>query len=99
MDTLVKQKKFIEFNAATFEIARMAYQFAENGYLEDMLEDLQPSLQRACYAAIHHDGAMEESLAFLRALIEKVVAHDEQGAVSALERFGEHQRDTVLSCL
>lgn len=98
MVELVKQNQPLEFLDATFNFAKLAYQFSDNVYLEDMLDDLQPSIRRTYYHAINLETSeMEKSLTFFQALMERIIARDAEGAVAALEVFGEHQCQTVLA--
>ncbi|MCG8670954.1 MAG: GntR family transcriptional regulator [Pseudomonadales bacterium] len=100
MQKMVEREEYLEFLDATFNFARMGYQFADNTYLEDMLNDLQPSIRRTYYVAIKmQKDEMERSLSFFQNLMERLIARDAEGAVSALEKFGEHQCQTVLTYL
>lgn len=100
MADLVSQDQYIDFLEATFNFARMGYQFADNTYLEDMLNDLQPSIRRTYYMALNiSKGEMERSLSFFQNLLQKLIARDADGAVAALEQFGNHQCQTVLAYL
>ena len=100
MNDLVEREEYLEFLDATFNFARMGYQFAENAYLEDMLDDLQPSIRRTYFYAIKMGkDEMNRSLAFFQDLIQRLISRDSEGAVAALEKFGQHQCETVLSFL
>lgn len=100
MEAMVEREEYLEFLDATFNFARMGYQFANNTYLEDMLNDLQPSIRRTYYHALKMSKEeMQRSLAFFQSLMERLLARDADGAVTALEKFGEHQCQLVLSYL
>lgn len=100
MENMVEREEYLAFLDATFNFARMGYQFADNRYLEDMLNDLQPSIRRTYYRAIKMSREeMQRSLSFFQSLMERLVARDADGAVAALERFGSHQCQLVLSYL
>lgn len=100
MEGFVQRNQVMDFFDATFEFARMAYRFADNPYLEDMLEDLQPLIRRTYYFAINTSrDEMEVSMKMFRDLMERLIARDADGAVRTLEAFGRHQCETVLACL
>lgn len=100
MEAMVEREEYLEFLDATFNFAQLGYQFANNTYLEDMLNDLQPSIRRTYYHAIKMSKEeMQRSLSFFQSLMERLVARDAEGAVAALEKFGEHQCQLVLSYL
>lgn len=99
MEGYVKQGRVMEFYDATFTYARMAYRFADNIYLEEMLEDLQPAVRRTYYYAINIGQAeIERSMLFFRELMVAVFAREPDSAVRVLEQFGEHQCNAVLAC-
>ena len=100
MESYVRTNQVMSFYDATFQFARMAYRFADNPYLEDMLEDLQPLIRRTYYFAINaSQDEMEQSMKMFRDLMERLIARDAEGAVKTLEAFGQHQCETVLACL
>lgn len=100
MEAMVEREEYLEFLDATFNFARMGYQFANNTYLEDMLNDLQPSIRRTYYHAIKMSKEeMQRGLTFFQGLIERLVARDGDGAAAALEKFAQHQCQLVLSYL
>jgi len=100
MDGYLQRNRAIDFHNASFRFARMAYRFAENPYLEEILEDLQPLMRRTYYYAIRTDKIeMEKSMKMFRDLMERIIARDSDGAVKTLELFGQHQCETVLAFL
>lgn len=100
MEGYVSNGEVMKFHDATFNFARMAYRFVDNPYLEDMLEDLQPAVRRTYYYAINLNKAeIDRSMEFFRELMGCILQRDEDGAYTALERFGEYQRETVLTRL
>ncbi|RLU01667.1 GntR family transcriptional regulator [Ketobacter sp.] len=100
MEGYVASGKVMEFYDATFNFARMAYQFVDNPYLEDMLEDLQPAVRRTYYFAINLNQAeIDTSMLFFRELMACILSRDVDGAERKLIQFGEHQCDTVLKRL
>ena len=100
MEGYVSNGQVMEFYDATFNFARMAYQFVDNPYLEDMLEDLQPAVRRTYYFAINlNQSEIDESMLFFRQLMACILARDVDGSERKLIQFGEHQCETVLKRL
>ena len=100
MEGYVANSQVMEFYDATFNFARMAYQFVDNPYLEDMLEDLQPAVRRTYYFAINLDKAeIDTSLLFFKELMACILSRDVDGSEQKLIQFGEHQCETVLKRL
>lgn len=100
MEGYVANGQVMEYFDATFNFARMAYQFVDNPYLEDMLEDLQPAVRRTYYYAINLSKAeVERSMQFFREIMACILERKEEASVDALERFGNHQCEVVLAKL
>lgn len=100
MEGYLKRNQTAEFYEATFAFARKAYQFVDNPYLEDMLEDLQPSVRRTYYFAINlSEEERDVSMVFFRELMACILERNAEGAVAKLEQFGNHQCQVVLSRL
>ena len=100
MEGYVSNGKVMEYYDATFNFARMAYQFVDNPYLEDMLEDLQPAVRRTYYYAINlNQDEIQKSMVFFRELMACILQKDADGAQQKLVQFGEHQCETVLKRL
>ena len=88
------------FHEGTFEFFRMAYRFAANPYIEDVLEDLQPAVRRSYYLALHTDRReLEESFSFLKGVMDSVLLRKGEQAASLLDAFCAHQRNIVLDSL
>jgi len=88
------------FYEMTFRFERDAYRFADNEFLVDTLEDLQPALRRNYYFALRLDySEIRASLEFFRRLMASLIDRNEEGAVSALSDFAKHQKQFVLSVL
>lgn len=97
MHAYIEQGHVQKFHEATFQYVHMAQKFADNLYLNEMLDNLQPSLHRTNFLALKQgQGEMEASLQFLQVLMERILARDENGAVKTLEEFAEHQCQVVL---
>ena len=100
MEGYVANGQVMEYYDATFNFARMAYQFVDNPYLEDMLEDLQPAVRRTYYYAINmNKSEIERSLQFFRELMACILERNEDGSAAALERFANHQCESVFAKL
>lgn len=88
------------FYELTFRFERDAYRFADNEFLINMLEDLQPALRRHYYFALEIDQSeIKESLVFFQQLMTNIVEHNEEGAVAALATFAQHQKQLILAVL
>ena len=59
----------------SFQFLEHAYPFARNAFVEEVLTDLHPALQRTYFMALHLDGdEMKECLSFYKALVETKIA-------------------------
>lgn len=88
------------FHEGTFEFFRMAYRFAANPYIEDVLEDLQPAVRRSYFLALHTDRReLEESFSFLKGVMDSVLLRKGEQAASLVDEFCAHQRNIVLDSL
>lgn len=88
------------FHEGTFELFRMAYRFANNTYIEEILEDLQPAVRRSYYLALHADRReLEEAFSFLKGVVDSVLLRKSEQAASLVEEFCIHQRNLVLDSL
>ncbi|TDV67920.1 GntR family transcriptional regulator [Pseudomonas sp. LP_7_YM] len=90
-------KSFVE---DSFNVMRAAYPFANNPYLEETVENLQPSMSRFYYLALEQRQAqMSEYLTLFGQLLEAVVARDLVRIRSVLTRYAERSCQTILSAL
>lgn len=88
------------FHEASFEFFRSAYRFADNNYVIEILEDLQPALRRSYYMALHMDRReLEEAYGFLKGVVSAVIEHDGDTAARLVAEFIGHLRDRVLESL
>lgn len=86
-------ERFFEFS---FRFLAHAYPLARNGFVEDVLTDLQPALQRTYFMALHLDGGeMKECLSFFKALVETIFRRDVRSALEIIHEFAEHQSALV----
>lgn len=90
-------KSFVE---DSFNVMRAAYPFANNPYLEETVENLQPSMSRFYYLALEQRQAqMSEYLTLFGQLLEAVVARDLVRIRAVLTRYAERSCQTILSAL
>jgi DNA-binding GntR family transcriptional regulator len=84
------------FFESSFTFFENLYPFARNPYVESILENLQPALQRTYYIALHLDqDEMKECLSFFKAMIETVFQRDIRSALEIIREFAEHQSELV----
>lgn len=84
------------FYELSFRFLAHAYPLASNGFVEDVLTDLQPALQRTYFMALHLDGGeMKECLSFFKALVETIFRRDVRSALEIIREFAEHQSALV----
>lgn len=97
---LAKKKDVARFGECSFQIMRMAYPLANNPYLEDMLENLQPAIERTYNLAIAgHGEEIMQSLAFFESVFNGMIKQDAEIIRHAITRYGEHYRELVLSMI
>ncbi|MGH8420100.1 MAG: GntR family transcriptional regulator [Pseudomonas sp.] len=90
-------KSFVE---DSFNVMRTAYPFANNPYLEETVENLQPSMSRFYYLALEQRQAeMSEYLTLFGQLLEAVVARDLTRIRAVLTRYAERSCQSILSAL
>jgi len=89
-----------EFFETSFNFFESLYPFARNPYVESILENLQPAMQRTFYIALHLDqGEMKECLSFFKAIIETVFQRDIRSALEIIREFAEHQSELVIESI
>lgn len=90
-------KTFVE---DSFNVMRAAYPFANNPYLQETVENLQPSMSRAYYLALDQRKAeMSEYLTLFEQLLDAVTARDHVQIRVVLSRYTERSCQLVLSAL
>jgi DNA-binding GntR family transcriptional regulator len=90
-------KSFVE---DSFNVMRAAYPFANNPYLEETVENLQPSMSRFYYLALDQRKAeMSEYLTLFGQLLEAVVARDLSRIREVLTAYAERSCQSILSAL
>jgi len=90
-------KAFVE---DSFNVMRAAYPFANNPYLEETIENLQPSMSRFYFLALEQRKAqMSEYLTLFGQLLEAVIARDILQIRAVLTRYGQRSCQSVLAAL
>jgi DNA-binding GntR family transcriptional regulator len=90
-------KLFVE---DSFNVMRAAFPFADNLYLQETVENLQPSMSRNYYLALDQRKAeMSEYLILFGQLLDAVVARDPVMIREVLGNYGERSCKLVLSAL
>ncbi|QSP94044.1 GntR family transcriptional regulator [Marinobacter salinisoli] len=85
---------------AGFGLMRYAYGLVENPFLEETLENFRPAISRTYYVALEHfREGIGETERFFSELGEAILSDDGERLEKAIEAFGEHQRQQVLSIL
>ena len=88
------------FYEASFAFFRMGYRFALNPYIEEMLEDLQPALQRSYYLALHtNKRELQEAHNFFKGIVEAILMRKGEQAALLVDEFSCHLRNLVLDSL
>lgn len=91
-----EQRDTNAFFDSSFVFFESLYPYAHNPYVESILENLQPALQRTYYMALHLDeDEMKECLSFFKAIIETVFQRDIRSALEIIREFAEHQSSLV----
>jgi DNA-binding GntR family transcriptional regulator len=84
------------FFDSSFRFFEQAYPFANNPFVEDILVNLQPAIQRAYYMALHlEQDELKECLSFFKAIVETIFRRDVRSALEIIREFAEHQSTLV----
>ncbi|KTB63891.1 GntR family transcriptional regulator [Pseudomonas viridiflava ICMP 13104] len=90
-------KAFVE---ESFNVMRAAYPFADNPYLQETVENLQPSMSRSYFLALEQRKAeMSDYLALFGDLLNAVRARDLPQIRTVLVSYGQRSCQLVLSAL
>ncbi|RRV05629.1 GntR family transcriptional regulator [Pseudomonas sp. v388] len=90
-------KAFVE---ESFNVMRASYPFADNPYLQETVENLQPSMNRSYFLALDERKAeMSNYLALFDQLLEAVLARDLAKVRSVLVSYGQRSCQLVISAL
>ena len=88
------------FYEGSFAFFRMGYRFALNPYIEEMLEDLQPALQRSYYLALHtNKRELQEAHNFFKGIVEAILLRKGDQAALLVDDCACHLRNLVLDSL
>ena len=84
----------------SFNVMRAAYPFADNPYLQETVENLQPAMSRTYYLALDQRKAnMNDFLVLFAQLLEAVVGGDLPRIREVLTQYCERSCTLVLSSL
>ena len=84
----------------SFNVMRAAYPFADNLYLQETVENLQPAMSRNYYLALEQRKAeMSEYLVLFDHLLEAVIARDQPRIRAVLSAYAQRSCDLVLAAL
>ena len=90
-------KAFVE---ESFNVMRATYPFAENPYLQETVENLQPSMSRSYFLALDQRKAeMSDYLALFDQLLEAVLARDPARIRTVLVNYGQRSCQLVLAAM
>ncbi|MCP2071370.1 UNVERIFIED_ORG: DNA-binding GntR family transcriptional regulator [Pseudomonas lini] len=84
----------------SFSVMRAAYPFANNPYLQETVENLQPAMSRAYFLALEQRKAeMSEFLELFQRLLTAVLARDLPQIRIVLTAYAQRSCDLVVSAL
>ena len=96
LQTEVENRDVEAFFHSSFEFLELVYPFGGNGFVEEIMGNLQPAMQRAYYMALHlEQDEMKECLGFFKAMIETIFRRDVRSALEIVREFAEHQSSLV----
>ncbi|UZE25494.1 GntR family transcriptional regulator [Pseudomonas sp. B21-056] len=98
-DAFVRQdiRTFVD---ESFSVMRAAYPFANNPYLQETVENLQPAMSRAYFLALEQRKAeMSEYLDLFQSLLVAVLARDLPQIRIVLTAYGQRSCDLVVAAL
>lgn len=88
------------FIEAGFGLMQQALVLADNPYLAQILNDLQPAIHRTYALAVRHSpGETEYASRFFAGLMDAVLKREPQNIPAVVETYGQHQRALVLAAL
>jgi DNA-binding GntR family transcriptional regulator len=90
-------KTFVE---ESFNVMRATYPFADNPYLQETVENLQPSMSRSYFLALDERKAeMSDYLALFDQLLEAVLVRDPARIRTVLVNYGQRSCQLVLAAM
>ena len=98
---LARDKRDIKvFVAESFAVMRAAYPFADNPYLQETVENLQPAMSRAYYLALdQRQASTDDDLQLFACLLEAVVSRDLPRIREVLTAYCQRSCELVLAAL
>jgi len=94
------QQDIKAFVAESFAVMRAAYPFADNPYLQETVENLQPAMSRAYYLALdQRQASTDDYLELFARLLEAVVARDLPRIREVLTAYCQRSCELVLAAL
>lgn len=88
------------FVADSFAVMRAAYPFADNPFLQETVENLQPAMSRAYYLSLDQRQAnMIDYLDLFARLLDAVIARDLPRIREVLTAYGQRSCELVLAAL
>ncbi|WP_375739125.1 GntR family transcriptional regulator [Pseudomonas boanensis] len=98
-DSLLKQD-INAFVDASFSIMQAAYPFADNPYLQQTLDNLQPAISRTYHIALERrKGEMGQFIEVFAELLQAVIARDPARIREVLIGYGKQNCALVLAAL
>lgn len=95
-----EQQDIKAFVGESFAVMRAAYPFADNPYLQETVENLQPAMSRAYYLALDQRQArMLDYLDLFARLLDAVVARDLPRIREVLTAYCQRSCELVLAAL
>ena len=87
------------FVAESFAVMRAAYPFADNPFLQETVENLQPAMSRAYLSLDQRQANMIDYLDLFARLLDAVVARDLPRIREVLTAYGQRSCELVLAAL
>ncbi|OII56070.1 GntR family transcriptional regulator, partial [Pseudomonas putida] len=88
------------FVADSFAVMRAAYPFADNPFLQETVENLQPAMSRAYYLSLdQRQASMIDYLDLFARLLDAVIARDLPRIREVLTAYGQRSCELVLAAL
>ncbi|MBD1552248.1 GntR family transcriptional regulator [Pseudomonas typographi] len=100
LETARERQDINAFVDDSFNVMRAAYPFANNPYLQETVENLQPAMSRQyCLALEQRKASMNEYLLLFTRLLEAVRARHFAGIRQVLTAYGQRSCEQVLAAL
>ncbi len=100
MQQQVHEKDVALYVESSFQIMQMADPLVANPYLREIIENLQPAVERTFNLALSkHREEIEQSQQFFEGILKGVLARDPDLIRQTISSYGNHNRDLVLSII